>query len=147
MRTEFWSIEIPAPPEQVFPYLWDNALIPRWVASHNAATYRFPAEPRMERTAVTSIQMRGGWHLMAECIKVDLNREVAHRFVQGPIKGTERWVLEPAGAGVTTMRKVLEYEIEGSFHRFIWSVYGRRAHSRVSVLELEALRDLVADTT
>lgn len=144
MRTETWSTDIPAPPEQVFPYLWDTALIARWVTRHGQAEYRLPAEPRMERTAVTSIRLRGGWQLMCECNKVDLNREVAHRFVQGPIRGTERWVLEPTSGGGTRMSKIMNYEIVGALNRLAWFVVGRRAHSRVCKIELSTLRELVA---
>jgi len=143
VRTEVWSTEIPALPEAVFPYLWEIGLIAQWIAAHDQAEYRFPAEPRMERTAVTSIKMKGGWHLMAECNKVDLNREVAHRFVQGPITGSERWVVEPMAGGGTKMSKILTYEIAGPLNRLAWFLVGRRAHSRVSKIELATLRDLI----
>ena len=144
VRTEFWSIDIPAAPEVVFPYLWETALIERWVTGHGKAEYRFPAEPRMERTAVTSIRMWGGWRLAAECNKVDINREVAHRFVQGPIKGTERWVVEPNASGGTKMSKILTYEIDGTMNRLGWFLFGRRMHSNVAKQELMALRIVVA---
>lgn len=98
----------------------------------------------MQRTAVTSIQMRGGWHIMAECNKVDLNREVAHRFVQGPIKGTERWLLEPLENGETKMSKIMTYEIDGALNKLTWFLAGRRVHSRVAKMELAALRALVS---
>jgi len=143
MRTEFWSVDIPAPPEAVFPYLWEIALIAKWVTAHGQAEYRFPAEPRMERTAVTSIRMKGGWQVVGECNKVELNHEIAHRFVQGPIKGGERWVLEPLTGGGTRMSKIMTYEIDGTLNRLVWLLVGRRAHSKVCKQELATLRDLV----
>lgn len=144
MRTDFWSVDIPAPPEQVFPYLWQTALVAEWVAAHDRAAYRFPAEPRYERTAVTSFKVRVGWRVSAECNKVDLNHEVAHRFVQGPIKGTERWVIEQGEGGGTRMSKILTYEIIGRLNRAVWLLVGRAAHSRISKRQLRTLRKLVA---
>lgn len=144
MKTEFWSVDIPAPPEQVFPYLWDTVLLEKWVAAYRGAQYRFPAEPRMERTAVTSIKLKGGWRFAAECNKVELNREVAHKFVEGPFVGTERWVLEPTGSGSTRMSKILTYAIKGPFDRLMWRLVGRATHSRITRQQLATLRELIA---
>lgn len=81
------------------------------------------------------------WTFIAKCIELRGN-EVKWEFIEGPLKGTESWMVKPAENGCTIV-KLLEYEVTKSSDRVLWQIFGRRIHLWASSKQLRNIKNLV----
>src|SRR3972149_6174100 len=146
MLDEF-SVYINAAPEIVYPFLSEADKIIKWRDTDSAAYglhYKGPARvgDLMTVTPKGLFPAIKRWTMVARGDEVVPGARVVHKYIAGPLLGTDTWVVGAAGAG-TRMAKIVDYEITGLLNGFLWRLAGRRLHATARRTVLGKLKSLV----
>ncbi len=136
------SVSIATLTEKVYEIITNIGKIRVWEPSHNLPLVVhewIPCEGVLKTGNIFKIKSPL-WTFVAKCIELREN-EVKWKFIEGPLKGTESWIVKPAENGCTIF-KLLEYEVTKSSDRVLWQIFGRRIHSWASSKQLRNIKKL-----
>jgi len=137
------SVTTTASPESLYEIITNLERIKLWEPSHGLPMIEhewFPSSGMLEKGSMLKVRSPL-WTFVAECIKLARGREVKWGFVEGPLAGTESWIVEPQGNGCNII-KLVQYEVPRFADRFLWRLLGRRIHSWASLRQLESIKRL-----
>jgi len=123
------DIVVDAPASFLYPYLIYEDKVSRWNKDESVEV-SFPRgiEPRIGKQIHVSMKVPTHPWMLMEIIKLDTNREVVTRFVDGVLEGTFVYLLEPLGAERTRLVHVMRIRPVGPVVTVVWEVYGKRMH-------------------
>jgi hypothetical protein len=135
------EIVIGRPSAEVFAYLADLGNLPEWQGSVEEIVPDAEG-PLREGACFTEVRRVAGRRLESrlEVETLDAGRELTLRVVSGPVPGTVRHVLEPAGDG-TRLRVV--GELAGGGLRGLAGPLLERAAKREADADLRRLKDVL----
>ncbi len=126
------EIEINAPPDAVFPYLIYEEKIIKWRKDKSVETI-FPkgVEPRVgKQIRVTMVKVPTQPWLLLEIAKLEENKEVVTRFVDGVLTGEFAYILTPLEGNRTRLVTELRVRSVGALVTIIWKIHGERVHRK-----------------
>jgi hypothetical protein len=126
------EIEIDAPPDVVFPYLIYEDKIIKWRKDKSVET-TFPngVEPRVgKQVRVTMVNIPTQPWLLLEIAKLETNKEVVTRFVDGVLTGEFAYILTPLDGNRTRLVTELRVRSVGALVTVIWKLHGERVHRK-----------------
>lgn len=144
MDRDIISVSVDASLKKVCEVITNLEKIKIWEPSHGLPIIRlewFPSEGILKTGTILKVKARL-WTFVAECIELTENK-VKWKFIEGPLKGTECWIAQPAEGGCKVV-KLLEYEVDG-FNRLLWQLIGRRIHHWASLIQLENVKILAEE--
>ena len=133
------SVDIPQPPDQVFPWLLDEDKVPQWTSALNG--YSLLGEPGIGAHAVQTLDVAGGVKLDMEITRYEPPRGVEMRAESNGVKVVSAYTLEPSGTG-TRLTQSLDAKPEGLSGRMVIGVVRPRLEKKVSE-DLERLRGVL----
>jgi uncharacterized protein YndB with AHSA1/START domain len=132
-------VDIPQPPEQVFPWLLDEDKVPQWTSALNG--YALNGSPGVGAHAVQTLDVAGGVKLDMEITGYEPPRSVEMRAVSNGVKVVSTYTLAPSGRG-TRLTQALDAKPEGLSGRMVIGVVRSRLEKKVSE-DLERLRGVL----
>ncbi len=132
---------IEAPPEKVYEIITDVERIRIWTSQTGLplVNHELPTEKTLQIGSVVKIKTLT-WTFLPQVVLLRDNL-VKWEFKDGPIKGTESWVIEPTDNGCT-ITEIMEYEVPKLLDRFLWKLFGRRLHTFGTVREFRTIKHL-----
>lgn len=136
------SVPITESSEKVYGIITNLSKIKVWEPSHGLPTVAhewFPSEGTLKIGSMLKVKSKL-WIFVARCIELREN-EVKWEFIEGPLKGTESWIVKPTENGCNIL-KVLEYEVPRFIDRLLWQLFGWRIHSWASLRQFKSIKNL-----
>ena len=145
MQQNCHSILVEASAKDIFPQilLWGEA---EW----------WPKKSQMKFIRETSGEIKIGtrylqkvllpfapqWEVEVNCL--ESNKKVGRKFLNGIFTGAEWVELEPV-AGLTKVKYIMNFEVNGFLNRGLWNLFFRRLHDRNLEMILTNLRDFIVN--
>lgn len=133
------SVELPQPPDQVFPWLLDEDKVPRWTSS--LKSYSVLGTPGVGAHAVQTLDLAGGIKLDMEITRYEPPSGVEMRADSNGVKISSGYALQPSGTG-TKLTQTLDAKAGGIQGRMVIGVVQSRLEKKVAE-DLERLRGLL----
>ena len=133
------SVELPQPPDQVFPWLLDEDKVPQWTS--DLKSYAVHGAPGVGAHAVQMLDLAGGINLDMEITRYDPPSAVAMRAETNGVQLTSAYTLQPSGRG-STLTQTLDAKAGGLQGRMIVGVVKPRLEKKVTT-DLERLRGVL----
>jgi hypothetical protein len=130
MRQNRHFVLVSATASQIFPQilLWGEA---KWWPEKSQMKFicLTPGNLTVGTRFVQKVLLPFGPQWEVEINRIEPDKKVGRRFLNGIFKG-EEWVeLEPAATG-TKVNYVMNYDINGAFNRVMWKLFFRRLHDK-----------------
>jgi len=142
MYKDVISVSSGAPFQKIYKIITELEKIKIWEPSHGLPMIRhewIPSEGILKIGSIIKVKSIL-WTFIAKCIWLGGN-EVKWEFIEGPLKGTESWSVEPTENGCRIV-KFLEYEVPNFRDRLLWELFGREIHSWASSRQLKSIKNL-----
>ena len=133
------SVDLPLPPDAVFPWLLEEDKVPRWTGDLQSYTVSGPIGEGARVTQTLSIA--GGLRLDMDIVRYDPPRGAETRFETNGVKITSAYVLEPNGGG-TRLTQTLDAKAGGLSARMLIPVVQGRLEKKLTG-DLERLRGVL----
>lgn len=133
------SVELPEPPETVFPWLLEEDKVPRWTTHLQSYSVSGPLGQGARVTQVLSLA--GGLKLEMDITAYNPPRGAETRFETNGVKVTSAYILEPAGPG-TRLTQTLEAKAGGLSARMLIPIVQGRLEKKLAE-DLERLVDVL----
>jgi uncharacterized protein YndB with AHSA1/START domain len=140
-RAEY-TVVVPRPPAEVFPYLVEPDLMQRWIGGLIEFT---PVDegPRVGARSRQRVEQGGRtWDVESEIVELVPNRRLSARATSSAFASTLSYALEPVPEG-TRLHGTAETRLTGFAGRLLGGVANRAAERKL-VADLERLRRLLA---
>jgi carbon monoxide dehydrogenase subunit G len=134
------SVELPQPPEAVFPWLLEEDKVPQWTSDLQSYSVEGPlgAGAQVRQT----LNVAGGLKLTMQIASYDPPRGAETRFETNGVKVTSAYILEPSGTG-SRLTQTLEAKAGGLTGRMLIPVVQGRLEQKLTK-DLERLREVLA---
>jgi carbon monoxide dehydrogenase subunit G len=134
-----YSVELPQPPEAVFPWLLEEDKVPQWTSDLQSYSVEGPLG---QGTQVRqTLNVAGGLKLTMQITRYDPPRGAETHFETNGVKVTSAYVLEPSGAG-TRLTQTLDAKAGGITGRMLIPVVQGRLEQKLTA-DLERLRGVL----
>lgn len=142
MYKDVFSVSSSASSQKVYKIITSLEEIKTWEPSHGLPIIKHEWIPSSGILKIGStLKVKSIlWTFTAKCIGL-MGNEVKWEFIEGPLKGTESWSVEPTENGCRIV-KFLEYEVPDFRDRLLWQLFGRRIHSWASSKQLRSIKNL-----
>ena len=130
------SVELPQPPDQVFPWLLEEDKVPQWTT--DLKSYSVLGTPGVGAHAVQTLDLAGGLKLDMEITRYDPPRGAESFFETNGVKITSAYTLEPNGGG-TKLTQTLDAKAGGLTGRMLIPVVQGRLEKKLA-LDLDQLK-------
>lgn len=134
------SVELPQPPDQVFPWLLDEDKVPQWTSDLQSYSVSGPLGEGARATQTLSVA--GGLKLDMDIVRYDPPRGAQTRFETNGVKVESAYVLEPNGGG-TKLTQTLEAKASGLSARMLIPIVQGRLEKKLAE-DLERLRGVLS---
>ena len=132
-------MELPQPPDEVFPWLLDEDKVPQWTS--DLERYEVPDGLRHGAHVRQVLSVAGGLTLDLELTRYDPPNGAETQFETNGIKLTSAYALEPAGTG-TRLTQTLDAKAGGFTARMLIPVVQGRLERKLTE-DLERLRGVL----
>ena len=133
------SVQVPQPPDEVFPWLLEEDKVPQWTS--DLKSYSVAGPLGTGSRVVQTLELAGGLKLDMEITRYDPPRGAETRFETNGVKVHSVYTLEPAGAG-TRLTQSLEAKASGLQARMVIPIVQGRLEKKLSG-DLERLREVL----
>ncbi len=133
------SVDLPQPPDQVFPWLLAEDKVPQWTGY--LQRYKVIGALGMGARAVQTLNFAGGLELDMEITRYDPPLGAETRFETNGVKITSAYLLAPSGGG-TRLTQTLDATAGGLTGRMLIPVVQGRLESKLKT-DLDRLRGLL----
>jgi uncharacterized protein YndB with AHSA1/START domain len=133
------TVEIPRPPEEVFPWLLEEDKVPQWTS--DLERYEVEGSLGVGARAVQRLSLAGGLVLNMEITSYDPPRGASTVFETNGVKVSSAYVLAPNG-GSTRLTQTLDAKASGLTARMLIPIVQGRLEGKLKA-DLERLRELL----
>ena len=133
------SVELPQPPDQVFPWLLDEDKVPQWTS--DLKSYAVHGAPGVGAHAVQTLDLAGGIKLDMEITRYEPPSGLAMRAETNGVQLTSSYSLQPSGTG-TTLTQELDAKASGMQAKMMVGIVRPRLEKKVTT-DLERLRGVL----
>ncbi len=140
MNKDIISIPIDSQPKKVYEIITRLDKIRIWEPSHGfplTAHAWLPVEGTLKTGHIIKVKTVP-WTFVARCIELKEN-SVKWKFIKGPLKGTESWIIESTKSGCNII-KLLEYEVPNFLDGLVWHSLWRKIHNWASLKQLKTIK-------
>ncbi len=134
------SIDVPRPPEEVFPWLLEEDKVPKWTGDLERYEQQGPLA-KGSRVSQT-LSLAGGLKLDLEITRYDPPRGAETRFETNGVNVTSAYALEPNGGGGTRLTQTLDAKAGSFTARLLIPVVQGRLETKITQ-DLERLREVL----
>jgi carbon monoxide dehydrogenase subunit G len=134
------TVELPQPPEAVFPWLLEADKVPQWTS--DLQSYSVSGPLGVGAVAHQTLDVAGGLKLDLEITRWDPPSGAQTRFETNGVKVESAYVLEPAGATGTRLTQTLDAKAGGLAARMLIPVMQGRLEKKIAG-DLDRLREVL----
>lgn len=134
------SVELPKPPDQVFPWLLDEDKVPQWTS--HLQRYSVVGTLGPGARAIQTLDLAGGLELDMEITGYDPPRGAETRFETNGVKLTSAYRLEPSGQHGTRLTQSLDAKAGGLTGRMLIPIVQGRLETKLKT-DLDRLSEVL----
>jgi len=139
------SILIEAQPKDVFPQilLWGES---KWWPKNSQMKFirETPGEIKIGTRYLQRVLLPLAPQWEVEVNIIEPGKKVGRKFLNGIFSGVEWVELEPV-VGLTKVKYIMNFEVNGILNRGLWNLFFRRLHDRNLEVILANLRDFIVN--